>query len=258
LQSGIQVETVLDSTNTERIVLKSYVDGEVVSIYSVFTFTPKVAIEGFTVIRAGINLSTKDFAGSGTNKFWGTAEKAESLIVGSNTVNASNLLRKDTINTTNFQFNIRNDLGVTVGSTGQLTLSIANEIGQIYHSTPGSALDFRINKNGVRTTLIRADSTGKVGIGENNLAPEETLDVAGTAKITGVVKLTSTENTINGVTGALQVAGGVNIQRDLIVEGNTTFNDPVTIGGSTAAAIVPSQNSFFNIGIDNLFSELKN
>ena len=248
LQSGVQVETVLDSTNTERIVLKSYVDGEVVSIYSVFTFTPKVAIEGFTVIRAGINLSTKDFAGSGTNKFWGTAEKAESLIVGSNTVNAANFLRKDTANIANFQFNVRNDLGVTVGSTGQLALSVVNEVGQIYHSTPGSALDLRINKNGVRTTLIRADSTGNVGIGENNLAPEETLDVAGTVKITGVVKLTSAENTTNSVTGALQVAGGVNIQRDLIVEGTATFNDPVTIGGSTAAAIVPSQNSFFNIG----------
>jgi len=248
LQSGVQVETALDSTNTERIVLKSYVDGEVVSIYSVLTFTPKVAIEGFTVIRAGINLSTKDFAGSGTNKFWGTAEKAEALIVGSNTVNAASFLRKDIANTANFQFNVRNDLGVTVGSTGQLALSVVNEVGQIYHSTPGSALALRINKNGVRTTLIHADSSGKVGIGENNLAPEETLDVAGTVKITGVVKLTSAENTTNSVTGALQVAGGANIQRDLIVGGTATFNDPVTIGGSIAAAIIPSQPNFFNIG----------
>lgn len=248
LQSGFQVETIFDSSNSERIVLKSYVDGEVVSIYSISTFTPKVAIEGFPVVRAGVTLSSKDFTGSGTNKFWGTAEKAESLIVGSNIVNAGNFLRKDTANITNFQFSVRNDLGINVGSAGQLIVSVVNEIGQIYHSTPNSALDLRVNKNGVRTTLIRADSTGRVGIGENNLAPEETLDVAGTAKISGVVRLTNTDNTTNSSTGALQVAGGVNIQRDLIVEGNSFFNDPITIGGTVASAIVPSQNNFYNVG----------
>lgn len=248
LQSGVQVETVFDSSNTERVILKYYVDGEIVSIQSVATFTPKVAIEGFTVVRAGLTLSSKDFVGSGTNKFWGTAEKAESLIVGSSSIGAANFLRKDTANITNFQFNIRNDLGITVGSAGQLALSVVNEIGQIYHATPGSALDLRINKNGVRTTLIRADSTGRVGIGENNLAPEETLDVAGTAKVTGVVRLTSNENTTNSATGALQVAGGVNIQRDIIVAGNSFFNNPITVSGSTVSVIVPSQNNFFNIG----------
>ena len=248
LQSGVQVETVLDANNVERVVLKTYVDGEVVSIYSISAFTPKITIEGFPSIKAGITLSNKDFTGSGTNKFWGTAEKAESLIIGSNTVLASNFLRRDVVNTTNFAFNVRNDVGITVGSAGQLALSVVNEIGQIYHSTPNSALELRINKNGTRTTLIRADSSGRVGIGENNLSPEATLDVSGTAKISGVVRLTSTENTTNSATGALQVAGGVNIQRDLIVEGNSTFNDPVTLGGSVASVIVPSQNNFYNIG----------
>lgn len=248
LQSGVQVETVLDVNNVERIVLKTYVDGEVVSIYSISSFTPKISLEGFPLIKAGINLSVKDFTGSGTNKFWGTAEKAESLIIGSNTVLASNFLRRDTANITNFAFNVRNDIGIVVGSAGQLALSVVNEIGQVYHSTPNSALDLRINKNGIRTTLLRADSSGRVGIGENNLSPEETLDVAGTAKISGVVRLTSTENTTNSVTGALQIAGGVNIQRDLIVEGSSTFNDPITLGGAVASVIVPSQNNFYNIG----------
>lgn len=263
LKSGVQVETILDATDVERVVLISYVDGEILSIYSTSTFTPKVSIEGFTTIKAGINLSTKDFAGNGTtNKFWGTAEKAESLIIGSNTVVASNFLRKDTSNITNFGFSIRNDLGMTVGATGQLALSVVNEVGQLYHSTPGSALDLRINKDGVRTTLIRADSTGKVGIGENNLAPEETLDVAGTAKISGNVRITSTENTINSVTGALQVAGGLNVQKDFIATGKTTLKDSLVVGVGGAeigilslsadSAIIPAATNVYDIGQTSL------
>lgn len=243
LQSGVQVETIFDATNVERIILRTYIDGETLSIFSTVAFTPKLAIEGFISIKAGINLSSKDFSGSGVNKIWGTAEKAESLIVGSNVVASSNFLRKDIVNTTNFAFNVRNDLGMTVGAAGQLALSVTNEVGQLYHSTPGSALDIRVNKNGVRTTLIRADSVGRVGIGENNLAPEETLDVAGTAKISGTVKLTSTENAINNVTGALQVAGGVSIQKDALIEGDLLIDGETTLGN-----IVPSQNNVHNIG----------
>ena len=262
LKAGVQVETLLDARDIERVVLLTYIDGEIVSIFSVVSFTPKIALDGFSAIKAGINLSIKDFEGSGTNKFWGTAEKAESLIIGSRSVAAGNFLRKDTSNITNFGFSIRNDLGISVGSTGQLSLSVVNQIGQIYHSTPGSALDLRINKDGVRTTLIRADSTGRVGIGENNLAPEETLDVAGTAKISGVVRLTNTANTTNSVSGALQVAGGTYITRDLIVGGRTVSKDSIVVGTGGAevgivsvsanSAIVPSVNNAHDIGQINL------
>ena len=42
----------------------------------------KTTLEGFTTIKAGYNLSTSDITGAGVGKYYGTAEKAEALVVG--------------------------------------------------------------------------------------------------------------------------------------------------------------------------------
>ena len=252
LKSGVQAETVADANGNDQVVLKVYVEDEVVGIYSISTFVPKLTIDGFTTIKPGLNVSTKTFGtNTDANRLWGTAEKAEALLIGSNTVPASNFLRKDTSNITDFGFTIRNNNGITVGSEAQLRLSIdSGQVGNVYHSTPGSALDLRINKNGAITTLVRLDSTGNVGIGENNFAPEETLDVDGTAVISGDVRITSTTNTVNDATGALRIAGGVNIQKDLIVKGNASFTGHIVVGevGAGNIAILPTQDNTFDIG----------
>lgn len=253
LKSGVQAETVVDADNNEQVVLKVYVEDEIVAIYGVTSFVPKLAIDGFTSIKPGLNISTKTFGtNTDSNRLWGTAEKAEALLIGSNTVAASNFLRKDTSNITNFGFTVRNNNGIAVGGEGQLRFSVdSGQVGNIYHSTPQSAFDLRINKGGDNsTTLIRLDSNGNVGIGENNFAPEETLDVDGTAVISGDVRITSTNNTINDATGALRVAGGVNIQKNLIVRGNANFSGHITVGevGNGNVAILPTQDNTFSIG----------
>ena len=250
LKSGVQAETVIDANGNEQIVLKVYVEDEVIGIYSVSTFTPKLAINGFTTIKPGLNISSASFT-SDANRLWGTAEKAEALLIGSNTVPAANFLRKDISNITDFGFTVRNNNGITLGTEGQLRLSVdSGQIGNLYHATSGSALDLRIKKNNNPVTLIRLDSTGNVGIGENNFAPEETLDVDGTAVISGDVRITSTNNTVNDATGALRVAGGVNIQKDLIVKGNANFTGHIVVGevGAGNVAILPTQNNTFDIG----------
>lgn len=250
LKSGIQAETVIDATDNDQVVLKVYIDDEVVAIYSIKTFVPKSSIEGFSTIKPGINISSKNF-NSDSNRLWGIAEKAEALLVGTTTVPASNFLRKDVSNITNAGFTVRNNNGVSVGNESQLKLSVDDgQIGNIYHSTPNSALALRINKNGNITTLLHLDSNGNVGIGEGNVAPAETLDVNGTAVISGDVRITSTNNTTNDVTGALRVLGGVNIAKDLRVRGNASFTGHITVGetGTGSAAILPTQNNVFDIG----------
>ena len=250
LKSGVQAETVVDANGDERVVLKVYVEDEVIAIYSVTTFVPKLTIEGFTTIKPGINVSTKSFSTDAT-RLWGTAERAEALLIGSNTVAASNFLRKDISNITDFGFNVRNNNGITVGNESQLRLSVdSGQVGNLYHSTPDSALDLRINRNGNIITLIRLDSNGNVGIGENNFDPEETLDVEGTAVISGDVRITSTNNTTNKETGALRINGGVYIDKDLIVNGNTKFTGHIVVGeaGTGNVAILPTQDNTFNIG----------
>lgn len=255
LRTGVVAETVVDSDDVSRTILKTYISDEVVFIYSVDTFIPKVSIQGFGTIKSGINISTKDFNGDGTvdTKYWGTSEKAENLVVGTSVVSSSNFLRKDTSNITNFGFTVRNDVGISTGNESQLRLAVdSGQIGNIYHSTPDSAFDIRITHGNSAATLIRADSNGNVGVGINNLSPAYTLDVLGTGRYTGVVRIESTEDTTNDITGALQVAGGANIQKDLIVRGNANITGHLTIGevetGGSNIAIIPQTNNLFSIG----------
>jgi hypothetical protein len=265
LRTGVVAEKVFDSDDIERVILSTYIDDEIVSIYSVYAFIPKVAIQGFSRIRSGINISTKDFDNNLVvdTKYWGIAEKAENLIVSGQVIPASTFLRSDVSNITNAGFTVRNDVGIATGRESQLRLSVdSNTIGNISHVSPNSGFEIRINYQGnVTTTLIHADSNGNVGIGVNNLAPEETLDVLGTSRFSDVVKINSVENTTNDVTGALQVVGGVNIQKDLIVRGNANFTGHITVGeletGGLNVAILPQTNNLFKIGTtSNKFAEV--
>ncbi len=263
LKTGVVAETVLDSNNIQKVILQNYINDEIVSIFSTETFIPKVAIEGFGTIKAGINLSTKDFNSDGVAdaKYWGTAEKAENLIIGTNIVASSKFLRSDIANITDYNITVRSDLGVSTGAEGQLRLNVdANQIGNITHATTGSAFDLRVNVQSSNTaesgikTLFRADYTGRIGLGINNLAPEETVDVLGTSRFSDVMRLTSTENTINDATGALRVSGGVNIQKDLIIRGTTDFTGVLTVGNTTSTvgtAIKPRFNNIYDIGYVN-------
>ena len=75
----------------------------------------KTVIPGFTTIKPGITLSTRDVTGDGEQKFYGTAEKAESLIVNNVNVSAGNFLRSDIVSTTLNGLNVPNNAGINYG-----------------------------------------------------------------------------------------------------------------------------------------------
>lgn len=256
LRTGVQAETIIDSNDANHIILSNYIDDQVVSIYSLSTFIPKVTIIGFSTIKAGLNLSSTVFTDGNVNKFWGISEKAEALVVGGVTVPAANFLRSDLSNITNAGLTVRNNQGIATGNEGQLKLTVdSNQTGNIYHSTVDSAFEIRVNRNNEITTLFRADSNGRVGIGVNNTAPVADFDVKGTSRFTDTLIIESTQNTINDVTGALQVKGGANIQKDLILKGNSSISGQILIGsaGSSAGtiAILPREHNIFDIGYSN-------
>ena len=101
LSTGATPLSVIGIDNKTYTVLQVEVNAQPVAIVSADSFTPKVVIPGYTVINPGVNLSTRDFLGNGTSpKFYGTAEKAENLIVNNTPVAAGNFLRGDGISTT--------------------------------------------------------------------------------------------------------------------------------------------------------------
>ena len=85
---------------------------------------------------------------------YGTAEKADALVVGNQTIAANNFLRSDTTSSSDFGLKIKNNAGVEVGLSGTLKLSVEGQAGVLSHQTAGSNIDFKVNDSGVSLSLI--------------------------------------------------------------------------------------------------------
>lgn len=255
LRTGVLPSTVFDVNNLPQVVLITYINDIIVSIYSTAEFTPKAKIDGFDTIKIGINLNqTKDNQGLIVNRYWGVADVAANLQIGTATIPSSSVVRKDVENVITAKLNVKDDGGILLGSSNQLRLEVINQIGNLSHITPESSLNLRILKDGIITPLVTLNSNGNTGIGPNNTNPTQTLDVAGTATVSGNVTITSTENTIDDLTGALRVSGGVVIQKDVTSKGTLTLSKKLTIGeaGTFGEIIVPQRTGVYDIGTTNL------
>lgn len=224
LRSGPIVEQVIDSDNITRVVLTLYIEDVPVVIISKDAFTPKISISGFTVINSGFNITSNDVSDiTAETKIWGTATSAESLIISGAEVPAARFMRTDTINTTDFPFNIRNNTGLTIGANSNLTIN-SSEIGsRIYNSSVGSSIDLQTNREGIPTTVLRVIEN-TVGINVNS--PDEALHIAGNIKSTGALILTDSTASTNFNNGTIRTAGGVAISKNLLV------GDGITVTGT--------------------------
>ena len=245
-ESGIKAETLVDrNTNTNKTVLILYVSGFPVIIVSKDEFIPKISIDGFQVIRQGVNLSTTDFDLDGTvlNKFWGTSEKANSLVVGTSVVPSTNFLRSDTVSTTNYTLNIRNGGGLVLGSSLETSLSISPTGAQLFHKTPGQSLILKTTTSGgVANEVLVVTGNQRVGV---NKTPTEALDVSGNLLVSGSIKTTATTSSTSTTTGSLVAGGGAGIAGALYVGGTTNIVGQVTVGNplATGAAITTSNTT---------------
>jgi microcystin-dependent protein len=249
--SGIKAEELIDrDTNTGKFVLIFYVSDVPVIIISKDKFYPKVTIAGFTQLQPGVNLSTVDFLldGAGFGKFWGTAEKSNSLVVGTSTVPAANFLRSDAVSTTNFTLNIRNGGGLTLGASLETSLTTSSAGAILNHRTPNSVIILRpANNAGSSVDVVTVTGSSRVGI--NNGSPDEALDVVGNVKTNGIIKTTNATSSTNTTSGALQVAGGVGIAGALNVGNNASITGHLTVGSASAGvAVTPRVNEFHDIG----------
>jgi microcystin-dependent protein len=238
-RTGAEPEFIEDTLSNLQPVVSNYVNGERVCIISSETFTPKTLIPGFQIIKAGVTLN------SNYNTYWGVAEKAAALLVGSTTVSALNFLRGDATSNTNFPINIRTSSGLAIGEDTQLNLSIDGAAGVIFHKTSGSNLDIRMNNNGAIRTVVRVDSSERVGI--NNINPQTDLDVGGGINASG--NITADGNAAFG--------GGLTVTGTLDIAGNVSFGTDNTNTVTVAGAILPDVNLGADIGtVDRKFQRI--
>lgn len=236
LRFGPVVETLDDTDNVQRSIVAFYVSDIPVAIVSKDSFTPKVAIPGYSDIRAGININNpqnaaqvEQFQGGNLPELTGTAMIAESLLVSqtADPVAASKFLRSDTVNTTDFAFNVRNNTGVTVGIDQNFNISAGSNGARIYNSLQNSSINLEINRGGIPDVILRVQDN-KIGI--NNRNPQEELDIIGNAAITGFLSLSNTSESTNINNGSIRTAGGVSITKNLRVGTNVILNEaPGTI-----------------------------
>jgi microcystin-dependent protein len=246
LLTGGQAEVLIGTDNANYPVFIIKIQDRPAIIISAEEFTPKTAITGFrTGIKPGINLSDTPLVPGNILKYYGTSQKAESLIVGNETISASNFLRGNAVSTTQFQIKVKSNEGIQYGEGGQLSIYIDNEAGVIQHNNSGSNIDIRMGNRSV----IRVDGTRKVGI--NNTTPDEDLDVIGNIQIspnpadstTGVLKVESTINSTDIDEGSIVTKGGVGIALNLSVGGNVVID-----GTTTTTNIIPDSSGTRDIG----------
>ncbi len=221
LRYGPVVEKIADSDNIDRFILTFYIADIPVIIFSKDSFTPKVLITGFDIIRSGINISAPstsseiaEFVGGFLPTLYGTASTADALNVAGVEIEAGKFLRSDVINTTDYGFNVRNNNGITLGVDGTFNIATSSTAAKIYNSAAGSSLDLQTNRNGIPATILRVVDN-KVGI--NQATPNEVLDIDGNMTLTGNIIVTNTTASTNLSNGSIRTTGGVSITKNLIV-----------------------------------------
>ena len=245
LSTGARADQIAGQDNQLYNVLRIEVAGTTVAIVngSDSSFIPKATIAGFSTINPGFNLINRDTNSDGLSdfKFFGTAEKAENLIVNNEVIQAGNFLRGDTTSTTTFPLNVQNNQGINIGVNSELVLGVEGTAGVIQHNIGGSNIDIRVKNNNINKTVIRVDANLRVGI--NTEAPDEALDVVGNIQSSGSVIINDTTNTSTINNGALQVRGGVGIRQGLNVGGEAKFSDLLT-----TTNVVPDDDNIRNLG----------
>ena len=139
-------------------------------------------------------------------KFYGTAVAADALNVAGTAIAAAKFLRSDTTNTTEQNFNIRNNAGLTIGVDGTFSLTASSTAAKIYNATAGASIDLQTNRNGVPDTVLKIVNNT---VGVNVIAPDEALVVSGNIKTDGSLILTNIAESTNFSNGSFRTAGGI-------------------------------------------------
>jgi hypothetical protein len=180
--SGLKVTNILDTLNQNRVVTYLYTNGILLGIFAKDSFTPKLAIDGFSgSIEPGFNAGTLPGI-----KFNVTATNADKL----GNQSASSYVRNDTSNIVNGQIIISSNLGLIIGDAnqGQFQVQDGNLIIANIASNKNMVLNVRRDviaepaieiESASRTINLYSDyPTSQVNIG-GNLTIEGDLTVNG-------------------------------------------------------------------------------
>jgi hypothetical protein len=195
--TGAIAATITDNTSVTHTVIELYVNDDIVGIISKdATFTPQVAISGFTTVRPGITLAT--LIGSQVPLFQGTATNSQLL----NSLSSNVFMRSDANTSTSGTLSVLNNTGLAVGSGSNFRVSVSGNDVTLRNQTSGGNLYLGVNVAGnVTPTVTMFGANGAISGNQINanyadvaerfeadevLLPGTVVELGGSAEITQV------------------------------------------------------------------------
>jgi hypothetical protein len=156
--TGAIAATITDNTSVTHTVVELYVNDDIVGIVSKdATFTPAVAIPGFTTVRPGITLAT--LIGSQVPLFQGTSTDSQSL----GGLTSTSFMRTDANTSTSGTLSVLNNTGLAVGASSNFRVSVSGNDVTLRNQTSGGNLYLGVNVGGnVTPTLTMFGANGAI------------------------------------------------------------------------------------------------
>lgn len=181
-KSGPEVVTVLDNTGTSRTIVKYWVGGSFVGLWSKIGFTPQNidTIPTFVgdVVK-GFNTVDADFV------FAGTSDRTSKLVDSAGVERtAEQFLASDSDDATSGALTVRNNNGLTVGLTDNHNIKITVDGVIAENNISNQNYTIRTTNSQGKTDVVTIDAEN-IRVGINNISPTKTLDVNGDVRING-------------------------------------------------------------------------
>ena len=176
--SGAVVETITDSSANDHVVIKFYIENNIVAIMSYDSaYTPQTTLAGFSIINPGFNLVSSDTLAS--SQLTGDASNALYL----NGVSSGQFLRNDQNSSSAYQLTLGG--GLIIGTDLNVKTVTANNEVRIDNLTNQRDTNFYANVDGStnRTRLLKLNaSTGSVDFA--NVTVSQLGDIVSNASLT--------------------------------------------------------------------------
>jgi microcystin-dependent protein len=236
-KTGIVGEEVIDVNDNSYPVVKVFISNQLVAVFNsaaesdtVPYIRPRTQIPGFEVLYKGITLNS-----SSNFKYYGTAERAESLSVSGSTISADKFLRNDISGAIQGNLRVKADAGIFLGNEGTFNLGVSGANAILTNAVDGADISFRVNNAGIQLAPLTINNTGAVTLTGQ-------LTTNGVESSNAVI-VNDTEVSTNSQTGAIRTTGGIG------AAGQSYFGNIVKVAGNlTTTNIVTEGQGIHDIG----------
>ena len=216
-KSGIETETIKDTIGQNKIIVKLFINGSNVGIWSKNTFTPFPAIPGYGDIKTGFNINSgfSDFS------FYGKADSAEKLVseTGDQFTKDSFISTLDDSNpagnrVANGTLTFKGTNGIFIGPDNRLNIKKSGTKTLFDNTGIDSDLEFQLLKTQGTGTLAYSAfkfDTANQRLGIFNDSPNATITGGLDTRSSGVVIGTTTDKRNLIVTGDMRIDGDLRV-----------------------------------------------